>query len=150
MTATSKTDAPGTLRESPGRGRPWSAPVLTGAVTVLATVVVGVRTPYAPGSYGVCPSVLLFGVYCPACGGLRAVHDLANLDLAGAMAMNPLLVLGLPLLVAAWCLWLLRALGLWTVPVRIPGWTGWVTLASLLLYAVVRNLSAFSWLAPGG
>ncbi|WP_231494935.1 DUF2752 domain-containing protein [Cellulomonas sp. KRMCY2] len=123
---------------------------MTGAVTVLATVVVGVRTPYAPGSYGVCPSVLLFGVYCPACGGLRAVHELAHLDLAGAMAMNPLLVLGLPVLVAAWGLWLLRSLGVWTGPVRVPGWTGWVTLAVLLLYAVVRNLPPFAWLAPGG
>ena len=54
----------------------------------------GTRTA---GSYGVCPLYALTGLWCPACGGLRATHDLAHGDLAGAWAMNPLWVLAVPL-----------------------------------------------------
>lgn len=146
--STSGATAPG--GPSVARRRAWWAPAVTGAVTLAATAVVGLRSPYAAGSYGVCPSVALLGVYCPACGGLRAVHDLVHLDLAGAIGMNPLLVLSLPVLLAGWVVWLRWSLGRWPYPVRVPVWTGWVALAVLLGYGVVRNLPAVPWLAPGG
>ena len=51
------------------------------------------------------------GVYCPGCGGLRAVNDLTNGDLGAAASSNLLLVVLLPVAV----LWLLRwSRGRWT------------------------------------
>lgn len=145
----------------------WLLPVAVGGLAAAATVVLAVRSPHAGGSYGVCPVLALTGLWCPACGGLRAAHELTQLDLAGAWAMNPLLVLGAPLLVAAWGLWLARSLG-WRPgqgPAgggvgRGPGagraarlgtgtWPAWTVLAVTAAFTVARNVPALApWLAP--
>jgi hypothetical protein len=117
-------------------------------VVLLATVLVTVRDPHANGSYGVCPLYALTGVWCPACGGLRATHDLAHGDLAGAWSMNPLWVLAVPLVVVLWGRWVARsALGRRTEPA--PAWLAWVVLAVVVGFGVLRNLPATApWLAP--
>jgi hypothetical protein len=96
-----------------------------------------------------CPSLLVAGVWCPACGGLRAVHELAHLDVAGAWAMNPLFVLSVPVLGLLWAWWVARALGL-VRAVRVPRAVPWVVLTVVLLFGVLRNVPALApWLAPG-
>lgn len=130
------------------------APLLTGAVALSGTAVLAVRSPHAPGSYGVCPLLAVAGVWCPLCGGLRAVHELVHLDLAAAWGMNPLAVLALPLLVAAWLLWLVRprtgrAARLRRAVLSERG--AWVTLAVLAVFGLARNLPPLvPWIAPGG
>ncbi|WP_225754313.1 DUF2752 domain-containing protein [Actinotalea sp. Marseille-Q4924] len=156
----------------PGSGRPssgpaarpaWLAPAAVGVLTTAATVALAVRTPYAGGSYGACPFLALTGLWCPACGGLRAVHDLARLDVAGAWGMNPLLVLAVPLLVAAWGLWLARSTGRLR-PVGGRAWpdrlariaggarsarAAWAVLALATVFTIARNVPALEpWLAP--
>jgi hypothetical protein len=97
-----------------------------------------------------CPFHALTGWYCPGCGSTRALHALVHADLPQALAMNPLLVVALPLL----ALMALDAAG-WRPrgserAVRLLGrpmpW-----LVVLLAYGVVRNLPwwPFAWLAPG-
>ncbi len=144
-----------TLRSSVARSAP--APDRAGvraAVAVAAAAVVGVAVlaavdPHQPGHYPTCPFLTLTGLYCPGCGSLRAVHDLAHLDLAGAWAMNPALVLTLPVLVAAWVAWLRR--GVTGRPRRfvLPAWSIWTLLVVILAYWVARNVPALApWLAP--
>lgn len=53
---------------------------------------VAVRNPHDAGSYGVCPSLLIFGVYCPGCGALRAMADIVRGDPAAAIGHNLLLL----------------------------------------------------------
>lgn len=81
------------------------------------------------------------GLYCPGCGAGRALHALAQGDLASALAMNPLLVVALPLLLA---------LILWPRLAYHPR-TPMLVFAVLIGFAVLRNLPLwpFSWLAPG-
>ncbi len=98
-----------------------------------------------------CMFKTLTGFYCIGCGATRAMHALVHGDLASAMAMNPLLVLVIPV-----------------VPVQIAWSLGWrpdrlrplmqrlllapkFWLVLLLGYWVLRNLPwwPFSWLAPG-
>ena len=132
--------------------RPASAvaALLTGAVTTGAVVVLALRDPHVPGSYLGCPLYVLTGFVCAGCGGLRAVHDLVTGDLAGAWAMNPVLVVGLPVLVLAWASWLLRA---WTgrgmlerlgrgraVPGARRG--PWWLLGALVVVSIARNVPA--------
>ena len=69
-----------------------TAPVATIAGLAAATVALHVRDPHVSGSWGYCPLSLL-GIYCPGCGGLRAVNDLTHGDLAGAASSNLLLLL---------------------------------------------------------
>lgn len=146
---TSRTTGPehgtGGRRDRPG----WLAPAAVGALTAAATVVLAVRSPHESGSYGICPLLAVTGWWCPACGGLRAVHELTQLDVVGAWSMNPLFVLGAPVLVAVWALWLARGLGRGPSPWSGVTWPAWTFLVVSVAFAVARNVPALEpWLAP--
>jgi hypothetical protein len=123
-------------------------PLVAGGLTAAATVVLALRDPHTTGSYGVCPLYALTGLWCPACGGLRATHDLAHGDVAGAWSMNPLWVVAIPLVVALWGrLVVRRAQGRAVRPA--PAWLAWATLAVILAFGILRNVPALApWLAP--
>jgi len=117
---------------------------VAGAATLLATV-----DPNQAGHYPGCPFLLVSGLYCPGCGSLRAVHDLAHADIADALARNPLTVLAVPFLLyalgAAWA----RALGhrppsMTSVPAPVL----WGVLVVVLAFWVLRNVPGWSWLSP--
>ena len=139
-------DAPAS--DAAGRRASLTAPLVTGGVVVLATVLLAVRDPHVPHSYGGCPLYVLTGLWCPACGGLRATHDLAQGDLAGAWSMNPLWVLAVPVVLVLWGRWVSRAArGRRAGPA--PVWGAWVLLVAVVGFGVLRNVPAFApWLAP--
>lgn len=97
-------------------------------------VAVTVRDPHVAGSWGVCPTYALFGVYCPGCGSLRGMHDLVGGDVRAAFGHNALLI---PAVVFV----------LWAT-VRTPGprW-GRIWLVAVVAFTLVRNLPG-SPLAP--
>lgn len=117
---------------------PW----VVAGVVVAATVVLAVRDPH-DGGYGLCPLRALTGLACAGCGGLRATHDLATGDLAGAWAMNPLLVVAAPVAVVLWLVWVVRARA-GRPPLNPPTWL-WVALLGLVLaFSVLRNVPALA------
>lgn len=88
-----------------------------------------------------CPFWSATGLYCPGCGSLRACHRLLHVDLAGALAMNPLMVCAIPILPLiawrrSWC---------------FNRWTPGVALVILVAYGIARNIPCwpFTLLAPG-
>jgi hypothetical protein len=110
---------------------PLRGPFVLGGLVAVATVYVALVDPNRPGHYLACPIYLLTGHYCAGCGALRATHDLAHGDLAGAWAMNPLWVLVVPLLVAAWLRWTARSWRGTAAASRAPAaprnvWVPWV------------------------
>jgi len=119
-----------------------------GASVAAAVLVLALHDPHVAGSYGVCPLYAATGLWCPACGGLRATRDLARGDVAGAWDMNPLWVVLAPLLVIAWGRWLVavrRGSPMRTLPTVLP----WVLLAVVVAFGVLRNLPALApYLAP--
>lgn len=136
------------------------APVLTLSGLVAGTAALAIRSPHVSGSYGACPLLLLTGTFCAGCGVLRASHDLAHLDFAGAWQMNPLWVLLVPFIIIglAWWTWrryrVARAEqnGLARPTFKVPGpvW-GFIGVGVLVVYSIARNVPAFMpWLAPGG
>lgn len=129
-----------------------TAPVLLAAIGVASFAAVGSVSPYQTGRYPLCPTYALLGVYCPACGGLRATHDLAHLDLAAAWGMNPLVVLAVPVVLVGWVMWMRRAVR-GAPGRRLPDAVrrrSWSAVAALLvLFTVLRNVPALApWLAP--
>jgi uncharacterized membrane protein (GlpM family) len=121
--------------------------VAAGAAGVLALL--GTVSPYHPGIYPVCPTYALTGLYCPGCGSLRAMHDLAHLDVVGAWGMNPLAVIAVPFLIAAWLAWVRRAATGRPRRRIAPPWVPNLMLAGILAFWVLRNVPALApYLAP--
>ncbi|GAB1817499.1 DUF2752 domain-containing protein [Herbidospora sp. RD11066] len=126
-----------------------AVPAAVGGLLAAATAFVALVDPSRPGHYPVCPFLLVSGLYCPGCGGLRAVHALTRLDVGGALSFNPLFVAVAPFLVYLWAKWIASA---WrgvplrtrlTAPVVV-----WSFAALALLFGVVRNTPYGAFLAP--
>ena len=118
-----------------------------GAASVAAIVL---HDPHVAGSWGVCPTLYVTGLYCPTCGGLRAVNDLAHGRLGEAVDTNALVVGVLGYAVVLWGVWAVARLRgarfpyqRWLSPVIL----GVLTLVAVL-FTVLRNLPVGSWLAP--
>jgi hypothetical protein len=130
------------------RWRRAQAPLLVAAVVLLACVALHLRDPHHPGSWGFCPWLLLTGLDCPGCGGLRAVNDLTNGDLVGAASSNLMVVCAIPVAAVLWVRWLRAA---WRgAPSRIGPRraVAWCVLLVVVAvgFAVVRNLPVGAWL----
>ena len=132
-----------------GRGE-LVAPALTAGAAVASLGLVAAVDPNVPGRYPVCPSIVLFGVFCPFCGGLRGAHALTEGDLAGMVASNLLVPVVIVLAAWGWLAWTTRVVG---VARPVPGPRAstrtWLVVAGLaLLYGVLRNVPGFEALAP--
>jgi hypothetical protein len=146
-------DAPRTLAPSAGAttrlGR-MLAPTATLSGLALATLALHLRDPHETGTWGLCPSAAVLGIYCPGCGGLRAVNDLTNGDLAAAASSNLVLVAVLPFALVALVVW---AVDRWRGKTRHPSWQvlrpGVLAfIGVLVVFTVLRNLTVGAWLAP--
>jgi Protein of unknown function (DUF2752) len=124
------------------------APAVVAAGALLITALVAAVDPNEPGHYPTCPFLAVSGYYCPGCGSLRALHDLAHADLAGALARNPLMVVAAGGLLVAFVLWARRLwLGqprTWAAPASLL----YGLLALVLAFWVLRNVPGWTWLSP--
>ena len=123
-------------------------PALASVGALAATAVVAVVDPNQPGHYPTCPFLALTGYYCPGCGSLRAIHDLAHGNLAGALGRNPFTVMVLVGLAVGWVVWARRLWrGLprtWAAPPALL--YGLLTL--VLAFWALRNVPGWTWLSP--
>jgi hypothetical protein len=147
MTATASPPAASAARGQ-GRWQRMAGPAATLGGLGLLTLALHVRDPHASGSWGYCPSAML-GVYCPGCGGLRAVNDLTNGDVLGAASSNLLFIALLPILVFLLGRW---AVERWLGRTRTPDPRRTATFLTVVgglavVFTIARNLPG-SWLAP--
>lgn len=131
-------------------GRAAAVVAATGAVAAGVWVLRTFDPNAADSPLPKCVFHVLTGLYCPGCGMTRALHALAHGDPASAFAMNPLLVLSLPLLL--WMAW--HGLGRRpAMPAALSRvlMDGKVWIGLLLVFGVMRNLpwAPFAWMAPG-
>ncbi len=92
-------------RTTHGRLRRLAVPAATFGGLAIATAALHFRDPHIDGSWGLCPSAAIFGIYCPGCGGLRAVNDLTHGDLGSAASSNLLFFVSIPLVVFLLARW---------------------------------------------
>ncbi len=86
-----------------------------------------------------CPFRWVTGWLCPGCGSLRAMHALLHGEVTRALALNPLMLILLPLtvfLLARHALLLFRG----DAERPLPAFAVWALLALTLAFAVARNL----------
>lgn len=125
------------------------APALVLGGVLAGTAVVANVDPHRPGHYPTCPFLFLTGLYCPGCGGLRMVNDLAHGHVGAAFGSNQLLFLLIPVAAYLWGRWAVRtARGLPMRSALLRPATAHVAVGVLLAYGIVRNLPFAHVLAP--
>jgi Protein of unknown function (DUF2752) len=96
-----------------------------------------------------CPLHALTGIWCPFCGGLRAASQLTRFHFRAALHDNVLFVASLPVLLALWLDWALRARQ--SHGRRLVPRAAVVAIVALaLIFTVLRNLPGGAALRPGG
>jgi hypothetical protein len=125
----------------------WLAPLASAAAAVLAVVALSWRDPHVGGSWGLCPVYGITGHYCPGCGSLRAIHDLATGRWGEVVGHNVLVV---PALVWLGWWWLSRVAAVAGGSLAQPPSSRrscWILLAAVGAFTLLRNLPG-SALAP--
>ena len=122
--------------------------VVLGVAALGAGAVVFFFNPGTHGFYPVCMFHQLTGLYCTGCGGTRSLYALLHGNLPLALKDNALFVLALAALAArgAWFAagkFLRRPAGRF-----LPAKYLWPLLAVAVVFTVLRNLPAFSFLSP--
>jgi hypothetical protein len=128
--------------------RSWAHPAAVATVTIAAIGYLALVDPNQPGHYPVCPFHAVTGLWCPGCGGLRAMHALAHGDLAAAIGFNVVAVALVPVAGYAGLRWMARRLGRKPRPVRLPQPALWTLGAVVLIFGIVRNLPFGAAFAP--
>jgi hypothetical protein len=124
------------------------AVIVAGAATIGAGAVVYFFNPSTHGFYPVCLFHKLTGWNCPGCGGTRAAYALLHGNFSLALKDNAMFV---GLFAAA------VARGIWFAAKRVrrhpagtflPAAILWAVLAITMVFTVLRNLPAFTFLSP--
>lgn len=125
------------------------APLVVALSGVVLAAALVLRDPHTTGSWGVCPFLLLTGVPCPACGGMRAANDLLHGRIAEAASSNLYAVGTAGVAAVAFTAWTLAAATGRELPVRRHA-TGLLVawFVGLVLFGVVRLLPGMSALRP--
>ena len=107
--------------------------------TLAAAVYLKKHDPRNPGAWmPMCPVKLVTHLDCPACGGLRLVHDLLNGRLRAAAEDNPFLLVCAPLLIyLTWRHW--RAI-LKDEEMEMPRFVWPVVAGVAFAWMIVRNV----------
>ena len=125
-----------------GGPRRWSTLVLPGAVAAAGLTYLYGTSPYAESALLLpCPLKALTGLSCPFCGATRMSYALLHGDVAAAWAVNPFLLLAVPLVLAA-LLWRERQARVQgrVQDRRLSAGQTRVLLAAVLTWGCARNL----------
>ncbi len=144
---TERDSAPPEMMDGNSRSRQWVVVVVACAIAGAGAILFF----FKPGQYGfypVCHFHSLTGLHCPGCGSSRALHELLHGNFIEALRLNALLLLGL-----AGSMWLAARYVLarsrrQRATLAFPARWLWLLLGLAVIFAVLRNIPAFAWLAP--
>lgn len=124
---------------SSASGSSLTEPLLAAGAAAASLAVVGFVYPRYPELFPSCPSLTLFGVLCPLCGGTRGAHALTTGGFREAIGFNALLPVLIALTAWSWLAWVGRSVGRDLLP-RVPRWM-WTSFGLIaVVYGVLRNL----------
>lgn len=126
--------------------RRWGGWVAGLAVAAAAAAVLHLHRPQGQFFFPRCTFHAATGLWCPGCGGLRALHELLNGEFRAAARSNALLVVGVPVAAAVW--WGVRR---WAgTRAGVSSRLVWIGFLAVAAFSVLRNLPGlpFEWLAP--
>jgi hypothetical protein len=126
-------------------------PALTGLAGAGVVAALHFHDPHVQGSWGYCPFLKLTGLPCPGCGGLRAVNDLTNGDVAGALSSNAMALVLIGSVGVIWLAWFGQRLQGREGPVLSARWTTAISVGlgtAFLLFGFYRMTPWGAWLRP--
>ena len=100
------------------------------------------------GFYPVCLFHELTGLNCPGCGGTRAAYQLLHGHLLLALRDNALFILTVAALTLRGVWFIARKIRHQPATLAVPPKTLWAFLVVAVVFSVLRNLPAFSFLSP--
>jgi hypothetical protein len=105
--------------------------------------------PAVSSFYPLCWFHKLTGLHCPACGSLRALHQLLHGHIATAFDYNALLVVSLPIIALLFLQKRLRSKS-GADSKRPWRWFGWIMFSAAIIFGVLRNLPfpVVAWMSP--
>lgn len=95
-----------------------------------------------------CPLYHLTGLYCPGCGATRAVHALLDGDLLLALRNNLFVIAALPVVGVGMITWTIQRVRGRPFTALPPRWAVFALAIVVGIYAVLRNIPVFWFLAP--
>jgi hypothetical protein len=120
--------------------------IVAGAATYLFLV-----NPARGVGYPTCPFRMLTGLQCPGCGSTRALHQLLHGHPLAAFELNPLLVIAVPFFALVLLLFTQQAIfgsSYFTkLNSAVPRKFGWVMLAVIVCFWIVRNTSLYPFIS---
>ena len=128
-------------------------PIACGGATVGLAAIVALNDPAAANShFPPCIFHATTGLWCPACGLTRAMHQLLNGHLGAALSYNVFVPVAVVAALLGWWSWMRTS---WDrpalpIPARLLRPLVWVMPSALAIYGVLRNIPAapFTALAP--
>lgn len=124
------------------------------AAIALSVAALALVSAFPPSQFNFYPKCMMYqwtGLHCPGCGGTRAVHELSQGRFLEALRMNALVILFLPVLIAAlvWQYFAHRSKKPFFHLVTGPK-SAWALALLVIGFGVLRNIPIvpFTWLAP--
>ena len=136
----------------PKLAKPSSLAFFTGVVLAATGLGSGAvlfwLNPGTHGFYPVCLFHKLTGWNCPGCGGTRAAYQLLHGHLMNAFRDNALFILTLVALTIHGGWFVARRIRHQPATLAVPPKVLWGFLIVAIVFSVLRNLPAFSFLSP--
>lgn len=124
------------------------AGVMLGMAAIGAGAFLFFFNPSTHGFYPVCLFHELTGLNCPGCGGTRAAYQLLHGHLLRALRDNALFILSLAALAVWSARFIIRKRQNPNVTFNVSPGVLWTFLVVSIVFTVLRNLPAFSFLSP--
>ena len=124
--------------------------VFAAAIISAAAILYLYLTPEGAGAGIPCPIYQFTGLYCSGCGASRALRSLLHFDFYQALRYNAAFTLALPFFIMYFFALAISYIrfGKDEISKKVPLKPLWVLVAIALIYGVLRNIPAFSFLAP--
>jgi hypothetical protein len=119
-----------------------------GMTAIGASAVVFFFNPNTHGFYPACLFHKLTGLNCPGCGATRALYALLHGNLRLALKDNGLFIFSLATLIVWSVRFVFRKRQNPNATLNVPPGVLWTFLAVAIVFTILRNQTAFSFLSP--
>lgn len=119
----------------------WIVFASVNGILLLGIILFPLYCEYVPRiPFSDCSLLTYLHIYCPACGGTRALRALLHLDIVGSLLYNPMVIVGFLWLVAYEVGMVKNLIKKGSRQLLLKPWMIYVTLGIWAFYSILRNV----------